>query len=192
MLDLLRDRLQEWTGERWMIALSEGGGEPTLEEQDRAAQEAADRAAMDHPLVRQVLDAFPGARVRKVHRTTTPLRAGRRKRRRLFLMKNIGKMLKQAQAMQTKMAELQESLGTLEIEGTAGGGLVRVTLTGKGEMRRLSIDPALVKDDEVEVLEDLIVAAFNDGKARVEQLVQERMAEVTGGLKLPPGLDLGL
>ena len=121
-----------------------------------------------------------------------PIAAGRRKRRRLFLMKNIGKMLKQAQAMQTKMAELQESLGTLEIEGTAGGGLVRVTLTGKGEMRRLSIDPALVKDDEVEVLEDLIVAAFNDGKARVEQLVQERMAEVTGGLKLPPGLDLGL
>ena len=76
MLDLLRDRLQEWTGERWMIALSEGGGEPTLEEQDRAAQEAADRAAMDHPLVRQVLDAFPGARVRKVHRTTTPLPPG--------------------------------------------------------------------------------------------------------------------
>ena len=107
-------------------------------------------------------------------------------------MKNIGKMLKQAQEMQTRMAELQESLGTLEVDGTAGGGLVQVTLTGKGEMRRLSIDPALVKGDEVEVLEDLIVAAFNDGKAKVEQLVQERMAEVTGGLKLPPGLDLGM
>ena len=76
MLDLLRDRLQEWTGERWMIALTDDGGEPTLEEQDRAAQEATDRAAMDHPLVRQVLDAFPGARVRKVHRTTTPLPPG--------------------------------------------------------------------------------------------------------------------
>ena len=69
MLDLLRDRLQEWTGERWMIALTEEGGEPTLAERDRAAQEAADKAAMDHPMVRQVLDAFPGARVRKVHRT---------------------------------------------------------------------------------------------------------------------------
>ena len=68
MLDLLRDRLQEWTGERWMIALTEEGGEPTLAERDRAAQEAADKAAMDHPMVRQVLDAFPGARVRKVHR----------------------------------------------------------------------------------------------------------------------------
>ena len=68
MLALLQERLEQWTGERWMIALSEEGGEPTLEEQDRAVQEAADRAAMDHPLVRQVLDAFPGARVRKVHR----------------------------------------------------------------------------------------------------------------------------
>ena len=68
MLDLLRDRLKEWTGERWMIALTDAGGEPTLDEQEKAAQEAADRAATDHPLVRQALDAFPGARVRKVHR----------------------------------------------------------------------------------------------------------------------------
>ena len=68
MLTMLQERLEEWTGERWMIALSEEGGEPTLDEQDRARQEAADKAAMDHPLVRQVLDAFPGARVRKVHR----------------------------------------------------------------------------------------------------------------------------
>ena len=73
MLDLLRDRLQEWTGERWMIALTDDGGAPTLAERERAAREEADEAAMDHPLVRQVLDAFPGARVRKVHRTTTPL-----------------------------------------------------------------------------------------------------------------------
>ena len=73
MLDLLRDRLQEWTGERWMIALTDDGGAPTLAERERAAQEEADKAAMDHPLVRQVLDAFPGARVRKVHRSTTPL-----------------------------------------------------------------------------------------------------------------------
>ena len=68
MLTLLQERLEQWTDERWMIALSEDGGEPTLDEQDRAKQEATDRAAMDHPLVRQVLDAFPGARVRKIHR----------------------------------------------------------------------------------------------------------------------------
>lgn len=107
-------------------------------------------------------------------------------------MKNIGQMLKQAQAMQSRMAELQESLGALEVEGSAGGGMVRVTLTGKGEMRRLAIDPVLFSGGEKEVLEDLVVAAFNDGKAKVEQLVQEKMAEVAGGLKLPPGLDLGL
>ena len=68
MLALLQERLEQWTGERWMLALSEEGGEPTLDEQDRAVREAADQAAMEHPLVRQVLDAFPGARVRKVHR----------------------------------------------------------------------------------------------------------------------------
>ena len=72
MLDLLRDRLEEWTGERWMIALTDRGGAPTLDEQDRAAQEAAqeaaERAAADHPLVRRALDAFPGAQVRTVHR----------------------------------------------------------------------------------------------------------------------------
>ena len=79
MLDLLRDRLQEWTGERWMIALTEDGSAPTLEEQDRAAQEAIDTAAIDHPLVRQVLDAFPGSRVRKVHRDDDPIAARRRK-----------------------------------------------------------------------------------------------------------------
>ena len=77
MLDLLREKLEAWTGERWMIALSDDGGEATLDEQDRAAQEAADKAAMDHPLVREVLDAFPGARVRKVHRPADPTAPGR-------------------------------------------------------------------------------------------------------------------
>ncbi len=103
-------------------------------------------------------------------------------------MKNIGQMLKQAQAMQAKMAELQESLGTMEVQGAAGAGMVSVTLNGKGEMRALKIDPSLASPDEIEVLEDLIVAAFNDAKAKVESHMQERMAEVTGGLKLPPGL----
>ena len=70
MLALLQERLEEWTGERWMVALSENGGDPTLDEQERAAAAAADQAATDHPLVRQILDAFPGARVRKVHRQT--------------------------------------------------------------------------------------------------------------------------
>jgi len=104
-------------------------------------------------------------------------------------MKNLGQMMKQAQKLQQKMGELQEQLASAEIAGSAGGGMVQVTMTGKGDVRRLKIDPSLVDPEEVEVLEDLIVAACNDAKAKVEAESQERMAELTGGLKLPPGMN---
>ena len=105
-------------------------------------------------------------------------------------MKNIGQMMKQAQQMQARMAEMQENLGKLEIDGQAGGGLVTVTLNGKAEMRKIKIDPSLAQPDDVEVLEDLVVAAFNDAKTKVEARVNEEMAKITGGLKLPGGLNL--
>ncbi len=105
-------------------------------------------------------------------------------------MKNLGQMMKQAQEMQAKMAELQDSLSELSIEGSAGGGMVRVTLNGKAEMRAIKIDPALVDPAEVEVLEDLIVAASNDAKAKVESRVQEETQKLMGGLQLPPGMKL--
>ncbi len=105
-------------------------------------------------------------------------------------MKNIGQIMKQAQQMQTKMTELQEQLAGLEVSGAAGGGMVRVAMNGKGELRRIKIDRALVDPNEVEVLEDLIVAAANDAKAKVEARVQEEMQKLTGGLQLPPGLQL--
>ena len=105
-------------------------------------------------------------------------------------MKNLGQMMKQAQQMQAKMAEMQEGLDAVEISGGAGGGMVTVTLNGKGEMHGLKIDPSLVNPDEVEVLEDLISAAFNDAKAKVEAHMQEEMSKLTGGLKLPPGMTL--
>jgi len=105
-------------------------------------------------------------------------------------MKNLGQMMKQAQQMQAKMAEMQEGLDAVEISGGAGGGMVTVTLNGKGEMHGLKIDPSLVNPDEVEVLEDLISAAFNDAKAKVEAHMQEEMSKLTGGLKLPPGMNL--
>lgn len=105
-------------------------------------------------------------------------------------MKNIGQMMKQAQLMQTRMAAMQESLGKIEVSGQAGGGLVTITLNGKGEMRKVKIDPSLAQPGDVEVLEDLIVAAFNDAKAKVESHVNEEMAKITGGLKLPGGLNL--
>ncbi|TQF76553.1 YbaB/EbfC family nucleoid-associated protein [Elioraea sp. Yellowstone] len=105
-------------------------------------------------------------------------------------MKNLGQMMKQAQAMQSRMEEMQARLGTLEVEGSAGGGMVRVTMSGKAEVRRVKIDRTLVDPDEVEVLEDLVVAAIADAKGKAEALVAEEMAKVTSGLQLPPGLKL--
>jgi len=105
-------------------------------------------------------------------------------------MKNLGNLMKQAQQMQAKMAEMQEKLGQLEIEGAAGGGLVRATVSGKGEIKKLKIEPSLVDPKEVEVLEDLIVAAINDARGKVDIAAAEQMKEVTGGLNLPPGMKL--
>lgn len=102
----------------------------------------------------------------------------------------IGNLMKQAQQMQAKMAEMQSELERVEITGSSGGGMVSVTLTGKGDMRAVKIDPKLVDPAEVEVLEDLIVAAFGDAKAKVEQHVSSEMAKLTGGMQLPPGLKL--
>ena len=105
-------------------------------------------------------------------------------------MKNLGQMMRQAQEMQAKMAELQEQLAATEITGVAGGGMVQVISNGKGEMRAVKIDPALVDPNEIEVLEDLIVAAANDARAKAEAASAERMRELTGGLALPPGFKL--
>jgi hypothetical protein len=105
-------------------------------------------------------------------------------------MKNLGNMLKQAQELQNKMADIQAKLSDVELDGSAGGGMVTVTLNGKGDMRRVKIDPALADPNEVEILEDLLVAASNDAKAKVEAYVQEEMGKLTGGLNLPAGLKL--
>ncbi len=105
-------------------------------------------------------------------------------------MKNLGAMMKQAQEMQARMGEIQEKLANTEITGTSGGGMVEVTLTGKGAARKVHIDPELVKPDEAEVLEDLILAAINDAKVKVDQHMAEKMSELTGGLQLPPGMQL--
>jgi DNA-binding YbaB/EbfC family protein len=105
-------------------------------------------------------------------------------------MKDIMNMMKAASEMQAKMQAMQAELAELVVEGRAGGGLVTVSLTGKGDMRGLKIDPSLAVADEVEVLEDLIVAAFNDAKVKSEAEMQRRMAEVTSGLPIPPGMKL--
>lgn len=105
-------------------------------------------------------------------------------------MKNLASMMKQAQQMQARMVEMQAELERHEMTGQSGGGMVTVTLNGKGEMRGIKIDPALVTPEDVEVLEDLIVAATNDAKAKVEAHMAEQMQKLTGGMKLPEGMKL--
>lgn len=105
-------------------------------------------------------------------------------------MSNLAQMLKQAQQMQARMAEMQAKLAEIEVTGSAGGGMVQVTLNGKGEVKKLKLDKSAVDPNETEVLEDLILAAFNDAKARADRLATEEMEKLTGGLKLPPGMKL--
>ena len=102
---------------------------------------------------------------------------------------NIGQLMKQAQMMQENMRRMQEGLATLEIEGQSGAGMVKVLMTGKHEVKRVSIDPSLVGDDR-EMLEDLVTAAFNDAARKVEAAINEKMAGVTAGLGLPAGFKL--
>lgn len=105
-------------------------------------------------------------------------------------MKDLMGMMKQVKEMQERMQRLQEELADMEVTGSAGGGLVAVTLNGKGDFRGVKIDPSLMKPDEAEIVEDLIIAAATDAKAKVEATLQEKMSEMTGGLPLPPGLKL--
>lgn len=105
-------------------------------------------------------------------------------------MKNLTGLMKQAQEIQARMSEMQEKLADLEVDGTAGAGLVTVTLGGKGDMKRVKVDPSLIVADEAEILEDLVVAAHNDAKAKLEARLQEEMKAVTGGMPLPPGFSL--
>lgn len=102
---------------------------------------------------------------------------------------NIGQLMKQAQLMQENMRRMQEQLATLEVEGQAGAGMVKVQMTCKHEVKRLSIDPSLV-GDEREMLEDLLVAAFNDAARKVESTIAEKMSGMTAGLGLPAGFKL--
>ncbi len=99
-------------------------------------------------------------------------------------------MMKQAQAMQAKMAEAQAELESLLVDGESGGGLVKLTLSAKGALQSIAIDPSLLKPEEREILEDLIVSAHAQARAKAEEVMTEKMKAVTGGLQLPPGLKL--
>lgn len=103
---------------------------------------------------------------------------------------DMGKLMQQAQEMQSKMAEMQERVASIEVEGNAGAGLVRAVVTGKGELRQLEIDPSLLNDGDREVLQDLTVAAVNDAHGRAQEAAQAEMAKLTEGLGLPPGMKM--
>ncbi len=105
-------------------------------------------------------------------------------------MKNIGQMLKQAQQMQSKMAEMQEQLADTLVDGVSSAGLVKVILNCKGEMKSIKLDPSLLNPSENEILEDLIIAAYADAKSKSEAKSAEAMKELTGGIELPPGMNL--
>lgn len=105
-------------------------------------------------------------------------------------MKNLGEMMKQVQAMQSRMTEMQAKLEQATVTGQSGGGLVKVTLSGKGAMSSVVIDPSLLKPEEKDILEDLLVAAHSDAKAKSEAMMAEEMKAMTGGMALPPGFKL--
>ena len=105
-------------------------------------------------------------------------------------MKNLAGLMKQASQMQAKMAEMQAKLEAMEIEGSAGAGMVTVTLSGKGDMKRVKVDPKLADPAEMEMLEDLVVAAHAEAKRRIESAMAEEMEKVTGGMQLPGGMKL--
>lgn len=105
-------------------------------------------------------------------------------------MKNIMGMMQKVQEMQARMQEMQAELDTVEITGQSGGGMVTITMNGKSEIRAVKIDPSLLKPEEAEILEDLILAAAQDAKAKADAMMQEKMQAMAGGLPLPPGLKL--
>jgi DNA-binding YbaB/EbfC family protein len=105
-------------------------------------------------------------------------------------MKNLGGLMKQAQQMQAKMQEMQAKLETMQITGEAGAGMVRVTLSGKGEMKGIKLDPKLADPADMEMLEDLIIAAHRDAKNKIDAQTADEMQKVTGGMQLPPGMKL--
>lgn len=105
-------------------------------------------------------------------------------------MKDIMGLMKKAQEMQSRMQEMQSEMESAEVEGQSGGGMVKVKLTVKGAMRGLTIDPSMFKEDDVEILEDLILAAHEDARKKAEQIMEEKMKEMTAGMPMPPGMKL--
>eukprot|EP01037_Dinobryon_pediforme_P007024 gene7024-biopygen4483 len=155
----LSRRLQEWTGSRWMVAVTSTKGTPSIREQADAKAQGALADIHANPLTEKT-------------------------------MKDMMGLMKKAQEMQSRMTQVQAELDSATVEGASGGGLVKVVLTATGTMKGVSIDPSLLKADEREIVEDLILAAHEDARRKAAQLSEEKMKAVTAGLPLPPGMKL--
>ena len=105
-------------------------------------------------------------------------------------MNNFNNMMKQAQELQNKMSEAQKKVEQLEAEGSSGGGMIKIIIDGKNLVKSVHIDDSLINSEEKEILEDLIVAAFNDAKEKIQKKISDEMSSITGGIKLPPGIKL--
>ena len=105
-------------------------------------------------------------------------------------MNNFNNMMKQAQELQNKMSEAQKKVEQLEADGSSGGGLIKIIIDGKNLVKSVHIDDSLINSEEKEILEDLIVAAFNDAKEKIQKKISDEMSSITGGIKLPPGIKL--
>ena len=196
----LREKLNAWTQRKWVVVLSKAAGERPRGEVRREREAAELEALKAHPGRQGRARTIPrrkdrrDTRADRRRRATRPapveIGAGRHDNWRRHRMKDMMGMMKQVGEMQARVQQMQEELAALEIDGQSGGGLVMVTLTGKGDMKKVRIDPSLVKPGEAEILEDLIVAAMADAKSKLDAKLQAKMQEVTGGLPLPPGLKL--
>ena len=105
-------------------------------------------------------------------------------------MNNFNDMMKKAQEMQKKMQEMQDSLSSLEVVGESGGGMVKIIMNCKNEVKKIDIDPSIIKNDEKEIMEDLLMAALNNAKSKAEEKSKDEMKKLTGGLGLPPGMKM--
>ena len=180
--------LERRTGRPWQIVVAgdDRPAAPTLAEEAAVARRAQLEALADDPRIKPVLQHYPGAAVVDVR----PRRPAEPKTRAL-MKKFFGNMLKQAQELQTqKMAEMQAKFSDIELDGSAGGGMVTVTLNGKGEMRRVKIGTGTWQSPMKSRCSRILVAAFNDAKAKVEAHVQEEIGRLTGGIELPAGFKL--
>ena len=191
----LREKLNAWTGKRWMVALSKRPASCRSARSTRERKAAEIAEIKKHPAVAAVLKQFPDAEITSVQPLPGLTKTERYSARGMTLSlrsrhERPDENDEAGPGDTGPHAEAAGGSGALEVEGQSGAGLVKVKLNGKMEARSIKIDPSLIKPDEAEILEDLILAAFQDAKSKAETAVQAKMQEITGGLQLPPGLKL--